>query len=242
VSYEVKHNEANGEENRDGSNANMACNYGKEGPTRNAGLEAVRNKQAKNFIATLLLSIGTPMLLGGDEFRRTQGGNNNAYCQDNAISWYDWRFLAIHADLVRFSKGTIAFRMRHPAFRRPEFFTGKDADFNATPDITWFDESGKNPDWASIDHRIAARIDGSKADILADRDDNDFYLIFNAKDASAIFKIGPAPGGRFWHRAIDTSLPSPEDLSEAGGEPIIAPQDEYAVAPRSFVLLISRDI
>jgi glycogen operon protein len=242
VSYEHKRNESNGEGSHDGLDSNLSCNYGEEGPTRSAALEAVRNKQAKNFLATLLLSIGTPMILGGDEFRRTQGGNNNAYCQDNAISWYDWRFMAIHADLLRFAKNLIAFRMWHTAFRRPEFFTGKDADFNATPDITWFDETGKSPDWASIDDRIAARIDGSKADILADRDDNDFYLIFNAKDASAIFKIGPAPGGRFWYRAIDTSLPSPEDFSEAGKEPIIVPQDEYAVAPRSFVLFISRDI
>jgi glycogen operon protein len=240
VSYERKHNERNGEENRDGSDANYSCNYGEEGPGRNAALEAVRNRQAKNFLSTLLLSIGTPMLLGGDEFRRTQGGNNNAYCQDNATSWSDWRYSAIHADLVRFTKGLIAFRMRHPAFRRPEFFTGKDASFNAAPDISWFDESGANPDWATIDDRIAARIDGSKADILADRDDNDFYLIYNAKDASAVFKIGEAPSGHLWCRAIDTSLPSPEDLCEAGKEPALNPQGEYAVAPRSFVLLISR--
>jgi isoamylase len=241
VTYERKHNERNGEGGSDGSDANYSYNYGEEGSSRNAALEAVRNKQAKNFLATLLLSIGTPMLLGGDEFRRTQGGNNNAYCQDNETSWFDWRFLAIHADLRRFAKGVIAFRMRHPAFRRPEFFTGQDADFNATPDITWFDEEGKSPDWATIDARIAARIDGSKADILADRDDNDFYLIFNAKDASAVFKVGPAPLARRWHRVVDSSLPSPEDFMGEGEEPILVPQDEYAVAPRSFVLLISRD-
>jgi glycogen operon protein len=241
VTYDRKHNERNGEGGRDGSDANYSCNYGEEGPSRNAALEAVRNKQAKNFLATLLLSIGTPMLLGGDEFRRTQGGNNNAYCQDNETSWFDWRLLGIHADLRRFAKCIVAFRMRHPAFRRPEFFTGQDADFNATPDITWFDEEGKSPDWATIDAHIAARIDGSKADILADRDDNDFYLIFNAKDASAVFKIGPAPLARRWHRVVDSSLPAPEDFIEEGEEPILVPQDEYAVAPRSFVLLISRD-
>jgi glycogen operon protein len=241
VSYERKHNERNGEDGRDGSDSNNSDNYGEEGPSRNAALEAVRNRHVKNFLATLLLSIGTPMLLGGDEFRRTQGGNNNAYCQDNETSWFDWRLKGIHADIFRFVKGLIAFRMRHPAFRRPEFFTGQDADFNATPDITWFDEDGKSPDWATIDDRIAARIDGSKADILADRDDNDFYLIFNANDKSAVFKIGPAPMARHWHRVIDSSLPSPEDLAENGAEPILVPQDEYAAAPRSFVLLISRD-
>jgi isoamylase len=241
VTYENKHNEGNGEGNGDGSNANYSRNYGEEGPSRNAAVEAVRNNQTKNFMATLLLSIGTPMLLGGDEFRRTQAGNNNAYCQDNETNWFDWRYLSIHADLRRFVKELLAFRMRHPAFRRPEFFTGQDAEFNSTPDITWFDENGKSPDWALIDSRIAARIDGSKADILADRDDNDFYLIFNAKAESAVFKVGPAPFARIWHRVADTSLPTPEDFTEPGAEPILVPQDEYAVAPRSFVLLISRD-
>jgi glycogen operon protein len=241
VSYNHKHNERNGEEGRDGSDADYSFNYGEEGPSRNAALEAIRNRQAKNFLSTLLLSIGTPMLLGGDEFRRTQGGNNNAYCQDNEIGWCDWGRRKAYEGLVRFARGLIAFRMRHPAFRRPEFFTGLDADFNATPDITWFDEMGMNPDWAKIDARIAARIDGSKADILADRDDNDFYLIFNAKDESAVFKVGPAPMARRWFRVIDSSLPSPEDLAEPGDEAILVPQDEYAVSPRSIVLLISRD-
>jgi isoamylase len=241
VSYERKHNERNGEQGRDGSDADFSSNYGDEGPSRNAALEAIRNRQAKNFLATLLLSIGTPMLLGGDEFRRTQLGNNNAYCQDNEISWSDWGRAESYEGLVRFVRGLIAFRMRHPAFRRPEFFTGMDADFNAIPDITWFDEKGLSPDWAKVDLRIAARIDGSKADILADRDDNDFYLIFNAKDESAVFKIGPAPLARLWYRVVDSSLPSPEDLCNPGAEQILVPQDEYAVSSRSIVLLISRD-
>jgi glycogen operon protein len=241
VSYDRKHNERNGEGGRDGSDANYSCNHGEEGPSRIAAIEAARNSQAKNFLATLLFSIGTPMLLGGDELRRTQGGNNNAYCQDNETSWYDWRLLEAHSDLHRFARLAIDFRRRHPAFRRPEFFIGQDADFNSTPDITWFDEEGKSPDWAKVDARIAARIDGSKADILADRDDSDFYLIFNARAESAVFKLGPAPLARRWHRAVDTSLPAPEDFSEQGQEPILVPQAEYAVAPRSFVLLISRD-
>jgi len=241
VTYDRKHNESNGEDGRDGSDSNYSSNYGEEGPTRLASLEAVRNRQVKNFLATLLLSIGTPMLLGGDEFRRTQKGNNNAYCQDNETSWHDWDLLRAHADVLRFARGIIAFRMRHPAFRRPEFFTGQDADFNSIPDITWFDETGKSPDWARVSGRIAARIDGSKADVLADRDDNDFYIIYNAEAESVIFSIGPAPLARRWHRAIDSSLPSPEDLCEPGMEPILMPQDEYAVAPRSIVVLISSD-
>jgi len=241
VSYERKHNEANGEDNRDGSDTNYSANYGEEGPTKIASIEAVRNQQVKNFLATLLLSIGTPMLLGGDEFRRTQRGNNNAYCQDNDISWYDWSLARTHADILRFARGLIAFRMQHPAFRRPEFFTGKDTDFNSIPDITWFDEKGESPDWARINGKIAARIDGSKAEVLADRDDSDFYIIFNAETESCVFTVGPAPRARLWRRAIDSSLPSPEDFCEPGTEPVLAPQDEYAAAPRSLVVLISRD-
>jgi glycogen operon protein len=241
VSYERKHNESNGEDNRDGSDANYSSNYGEEGPTKIASIEAVRNQQVKNFLATLLLSIGTPMLLGGDEFRRTQEGNNNAYCQDNDISWYDWSLARSHGDILRFTRGLIAFRMQHPAFRRPEFFTGKDTDFDSIPDITWFDEKGESPDWARINGKIAARIDGSKAEVLADQDDSDFYIIFNAETESCVFSVGPAPRARLWRRAIDSSLPSPEDFCEPGTEPILAPQDEYAAAPRSIVVLISRD-
>ncbi|HOX32532.1 MAG TPA: glycogen debranching protein GlgX [Spirochaetales bacterium] len=240
VSYERKRNEANGEAGRDGSDANLSANYGEEGPTRNAAIEATREKQAKNFLATLLLSIGTPMILAGDELRRTQGGNNNAYCQDNPTSWIDWALAAAHPGLYRFAAKLVELRLRHPSFRRPEFFTGQDADYNACPDITWFDETGANPDWARAEHRLAARIDGSKADILADRDDNDFYLIFNAAAESALFSIGPAPLARRWYRVVDTSLPSPEDLLEPGEELPLLPQDEYAVAPRSLVLLLSK--
>ncbi|HUW39712.1 MAG TPA: glycogen debranching protein GlgX [Rectinemataceae bacterium] len=240
VSYEHKHNEVNGEGSSDGHDANFSCNYGEEGPSHNAEIEAVRNRQAKNFLATLLLSIGTPMLLGGDEFRRTQRGNNNAFCQNNEISWYDWSTLETHGALRRFVAELAAFRMRHPAFRRPEFFTGEDSDFNAIPDIAWFDENGKSPDWARIERRIAARIDGSKADILADRDDNDFFLIYNAAEESAVFRLCPAPLARRWHRVVDTSLPEDEDILAPGKEIIVAPQDEYAVAPRSMVLLISK--
>ena len=240
VSYERKRNEANGEEGRDGADENLSCNYGVEGPTRIAAIEAVRERQAKNFMATLLLSIGTPMLLAGDELRRSQGGNNNAFCQNNATSWIDWGLAARHAGYRRFVGELVAFRMRHPAFRRPEFFTGMDADFNATPDISWFDESGADPDWAKAERRLAARLDGSKADIIADRDDNDFYLIFNAAEESAVFAVGPAPMARRWYRAIDTSLPSPEDILLPGEEILLVPQDEYATAPRSLVVLLSK--
>jgi len=240
VSYESKHNEDNGEEGRDGSDLNLSSNYGEEGPTRVAAILAVRERQAKNFLATLLLSIGTPMLLAGDEIRRSQGGNNNAFCQDNGTSWIDWGLAGRNGDFRRFVKELIAFRLSHPAFRRPEFFTGQDADFNASPDITWFDEKGTNPDWAKIEHRLAARIDGSKAEISADRDDCDFYLMFNASEEPVTFSVKPAPMARRWYRVIDTALPAPEDILGPGSEALLAPQGRYALAPRSMAVLLAR--
>jgi glycogen operon protein len=241
VSYNGKHNEENGEGGRDGNDSNFSFNYGYEGPSTNVAILEVRRRQVKNFFATLLLSIGTPMVLGGDEFGRSQGGNNNAFCQNNAMSWYDYGLVTANAELHRFVRKLIAFRLLHPAFRRPEFFTGKDADYNAAPDISWFDEGGGSPDWARIEKRIAWRIDGSRADSLADRDDSDFYIICNASTEPSSFKIGKAPLNRLWARVIDTARPSPADFLEAGAEELILPQASYAVAPRSFVLLVSKE-
>lgn len=242
VSYNGKHNEENGEGNRDGHDSNFSFNYGYEGPCPNLEIEAVRNRQMKNFFATLLFSIGTPMLLGGDEFRRTQRGNNNAYCQNNETSWFDYDLITRHGDVRRFVREAIAFRLRHPAFRRPEFFTGKDADYNAIPDITWFDERGKSPDWARIERRIAWRIDGSKADILHDRDDNDFLLICNADPEAFAWRLCRAPMGRLWHRIVDTARASPADFLPAGSEELVVPQEEYHMAGRSFVLFMSKSL
>ncbi|WP_304240122.1 glycogen debranching protein GlgX [Gracilinema caldarium] len=240
VSYAEKHNEENGEENRDGHGANFSCNYGFEGPTKNPAIETIRFRQMRNLITTLMISLGTPMLLGGDEMGRTQRGNNNAYCQDNEISWYDWTLLDEHRDFYRFVKEMLAFRMKHPAFLRPEFFTGKDGNYNAIPDITWFDEHGNSPDWAKIDKRLAYRLDGSKADTFADRDDNDFYIMFNSSREGCLFTIAEAHRGKKWFRVVDTSLPSPDDIVSPGLEQAIPSQKEYYVHERTTVILMSK--
>jgi glycogen operon protein len=239
VTYDHKHNEANGEGNHDGHDGNFSCNYGIEGVSDESAIAFLRNRQVKNFIATLLLSIGTPMILGGDEFRRTQAGNNNAYCQNNSCSWYDFSLVETNEDISRFVRELIALRLRHPAFRRPEFFTGRDADFNAMPDIMWYDDKGQSPDWARIESMIAWRLDGSRADIMSDRDDNDFYVICNASALAHTFGIHNARYGKLWARAIDTALPSPHDISVAGHEEIISPQNSYLMEGRSLVLLMS---
>jgi glycogen operon protein len=180
------------------------------------------------------------MLLGGDEFARTQGGNNNAYCQDNEISWYDWTLLEKNRGLFRFVKEMIAFRLRHHGFMRPEFYTGRDGSYNAIPDIMWFDEKGEPPDWEKTDPCLALRMDGSRADILADRDDNDFFIIFNAGVKQVTCRICEPLPGKKWYLAVDTSLRSPEDILPPGRERRLPDQDEYFMQGRSMAILLSK--
>jgi len=240
VSYADKHNQENGEDGDDGFGKNLSANYGTEGGTEDPRIEKVRNRQVKNFLATLLLSLGTPMLLGGDEMRRTQLGNNNPWCQNNEISWYDWRLLEAHADIHRFCREAIAFRKRHPAFLRPEFWNGRDAGHNAIPDITWFTEAGLPADWSPESRTLALLIDGNKADIDADRDDNDFFVMYNASEEEVIFTLAPIPPGKEgWHRAIDTALAPPLDIAAAGDEARVQ-TETYRVAGLSMATLLSK--
>jgi len=240
VSYERKHNEENGEGNRDGWDANFSVNCGVEGPTNDPAIESTRNRLVKNFLATLLLSLGTPMLLGGDEMRRTQSGNNNPWCQNNEISWYDWENLTTHADIHAFSRALISFRMRHPAFLRPEFFSGKNSRHNRIPDITWLTETGEPADWAPGRHALSLLIDGNKAETAADRDDNDICIMCNASPRDTPFVLAPIPPGKEgWYRAIDTALPAGQDITALGREQRV-PRDTYTLAGRSLVVLLSK--
>jgi isoamylase len=240
VSYEKKHNEENGEGNRDGSTPDQSANYGAEGPTENPLIETVRNRQVKNFLATLLLSLGTPMILGGDEFRRTQRGNNNPWCQNNEISWYDWRFLKQHPDIHRFCRELIRFRLRHPAFLRPEFYNGKNSPHTTIPDITWLTDQAEPADWAPEHRTLALLIDGNKSEIDADRDDNDILIMFNASTEEILFTLAPIPEGKEgWYRAIDTGLPTPRDIVLPGQEERVN-RETCHVEARSTVVLLSR--
>jgi glycogen operon protein len=240
VSYNGKHNEENGEENRDGGANNYSDNYGFEGPSINPAIEAVRERQIKNFFTTLMISLGTPMILGGDEFGRTQKGNNNAYCQDNDISWYDWSLMEKNRNLFRFVREIIAFRLRHHGFMRPEFFTGRGGKYNALPDITWFNENGEIPDWDKVGACLALRIDGTKTDIQSDRDDNDFYIMLNSELNPVNFTFCNAPKGKFWALAVDTALPSPDDILLPGQEKPFLTENQYLVKDRSIVIFISK--
>ncbi|MCL2128681.1 MAG: glycogen debranching enzyme, partial [Treponema sp.] len=240
VSFNSKHNEDNGEENRDGNGNNLSYNYGSEGPAQDPVLEGIRTRQIKNFIATLMISLGTPMLLGGDEIGRTQKGNNNAYCQDNEISWYDWSLAAKNGELFHFTKEMISFRLKHPGFMRPEFYTGREGSYNAIPDINWYNEKGVSPDWDHIGPGLALQINGRRADVLRDKDDNDFFIMFNSGTELIIFSIPPAAERKHWYRVVDTGMNPPNDIMGAGKEEALMLPNKYKMKARSMAILISK--
>lgn len=240
VSYNGKHNEENGEDNWDGSNNNCSCNYGFEGPTSNAKIENLRIKQIKNFMLTLLVSEGTPMFTAGDEFRRTQNGNNNAYCQDNPISWIDWSLKEKNREIFDFVKKAIALRKKHWVFRRREFFSGKDIDGNLIADIEWFDELGQKPDWDMQNQFLAYRIDGNDREEHITENDNDFYIMLNASAHDITVKLPAPQTGRQWVRVVDTSIPYPEDFMNEGEEEILNVQTLYILPSRSMAVLMGK--
>ena len=222
VSYARKHNEANGENNGDGSDANYSSNYGAEGPTHDPQIERIRLRQIKNFIATLFVSRGVPLFLGGDEFRRTQKGNNNAYCQDNEVSWYNWELFDKNRHIFRFTREMIAFRKRNRVVREVKFYEGSD--------IEWFGDDAGPPDWSVGSRSVACRIFGSP----------DLYLIFHAGSEGREFRIPPSRESRRWHLAVDTSKREPDDIHGPGEEKLLDRQDRYPVADRSIVILIGK--
>jgi isoamylase len=208
VSYNHKHNEANGDGNADGSNDNRSWNCGTEGPTDDPAITELRNRQARNFLATLLLSQGVPMLLAGDELGRTQQGNNNAYCQDNELSWVDWESAGKHADLLEFTSDLIALRREHPVFRRRRFFSG---ELGGRRDISWLTPAGAemtNADWqASNTRSLAVLLNGEAITEPGPRGepitDQSFLLLFNAHDMPVTFTL---PGtASDWHVVVDTA-------------------------------------
>ena len=224
VSYACKHNEANGEGNRDGADQNHSANYGVEGESPDADVDEVRERQIRNFLLTLAVSRGVPMLLAGDEFRRTQRGNNNAYCQDNEISWIDWSFSEQHHSLVRFARRVFAFRRTHAVLRQEAFYSDRD--------IQWFDSEGRRPNWLDpASTRLACLIHGEAGP--------DMYLMFNPGTEPASFVLPDLADPAHWRIAFDTTQPSlGEDES---GEPLpeVVKDGRYMLGQRSCAIMLA---
>ncbi|MGH7790188.1 MAG: glycogen debranching protein GlgX [Candidatus Binatia bacterium] len=215
VAYDHKHNEANGEDNRDGSDDNASWNCGVEGPSDDPAVAALRARQRRNLLTLLLLAQGSPMLLAGDEFGRSQRGNNNAYCQDNEISWLDWTRLEQERDMFRFTKLLIAFRRDHHVLRHDDFLTGTPDGPHARPDVMWHGVELDRPDFGPQSRSLAMHLAGE----YAETPDGDIYLAANAWQDELHFALpAPHPGTR-WVKVIDTAESSPHDIAAPGSEP-----------------------
>jgi len=230
VSYNQKHNEENGEDSRDGMDDNLSWNCGAEGSTSDMQIEALRGRQIKNLLVLNFLAVGTPMLLMGDEVRRSQRGNNNAYCQDNEISWFDWSLLERNADLHRFVRMMISFRSRRDvAVERSELTLGALLE---QARLAWHGVELNRPDWGSDSHSIAFTVDSFRGRFT-------IHAMLNAYWKALTFEL-PLTGNYkdgHWRRWIDTSLPSPHDISEWAESPVVS-AERYDVEARSVVILV----
>lgn len=228
VSYQRKHNLANGEGNRDGSNDNRSWNSGAEGETDDPAILRLRKRRAKNLIATLMISQGVPMILAGDEFLRTQQGNNNAWCQDNQISWLDWSLVESQKDFLRFTREMIWLRRRHPSLRRRSFFKG---DTGERSDIIWHGVEPNQPDFNSP--TLAFAIDGT---FIEQGDaDCDWFVACHAAEKAVQITLPPSPSGRPWRMTIDTAAESPLDVYPDCAGPIV--ESMIMVIPHAMVVL-----
>jgi len=231
VSYNDKHNEANGEGNRDGGNDNASWNCGVEGPTDDPAIEALRNRQVKNFFTVTMLSLGVPMILMGDEVRHTQGGNNNAYCQDNELSWFDWSLLKKHADVQRFVSLLCARRTLRDVQHEQQRVSLSTMLQNSNH--SWHGTMLGKPDWGDGSHSVAfeAELRGEKMR---------FFLILNAYWEALDFELPKLESGNSWQRWIDTALESPNDIVPWESAPPVT-AEKYHAESRSVVMLYTRE-
>jgi isoamylase len=237
VSYNEKHNEANQEGNRDGSDDNRSWNCGAEGETDDPGINALRERQQRNFLATLLLSQGAPMLLGGDEIARTQGGNNNGWCQDSEISWFNWELDERAQRQLEFAQRLIALRRAHPVFHRRDFLTGEARNGSHLPDAWWFRPDGRRmtqQDWNAGAQRLGLFLNGDEIAAPGPGgervEDASFLLLFNASPEDTEFQMPSRRFGRQWQLVFQT-------LDPAAGAATVAARGRLVVASRSLALL-----
>lgn len=234
VSFNGKHNDENGENNRDGTDDNNCYNHGYEGITVNPKIEGLRLKKLKNFMICLMVSQGVPMFAAGDEFRKTQGGNNNAYCQDNETSWINWNFENKNSELLDFTKKAIKLRKEHPVFRRKNFFSGSKAE------IEWYDSDGRNPDWSKMKRFLAFKLIGSSVVDSEGKPDNDFYIAGNTDIYDITITLPSLPKEKNWHFVADSSISGNDSFAESGKEVYLLEQQRYVLPASSFVILMAK--
>jgi isoamylase len=232
VSFNGKHNEANGEGNRDGASQNLSWNCGVEGVTADLEVKRLRNRQVKNFLTLTLLATGTPMIQMGDEVRRTQGGNNNAYCQDNAISWFDWQLVEKHADIHRFTKALIAMRMnRNLPIERLDMTLN---ELLRRQPFQWHGVELNAPDWGHESHTLAATVPLLGYELI-------LHVIINAYWEPLEFEVPPLEEGESWRRCVDTYLDPPDDIYAWADAPKLV-GSTYRVQPRSVAILLAKAV
>ncbi|MGM0507676.1 MAG: glycogen debranching protein GlgX [Fusobacteriota bacterium] len=236
VSYNEKHNFENGERNRDGANDNYSYNHGVEGKTGDPEIINLRKKQVKNFFVILGISQGVPMMLMGDEFARSKGGNNNTYCHDNDINWLDWDNKKEYADINEFVKKMFKFRKEHHSLKRAHFFLSKDLSGDGVPDITWHGTKLEKPDWGYFSRVLAFMISGEDFMDKETPSDNDIYVALNAHTDALDFEL-PKLKGKNWYRIVDTDK---ENAFLDEGK--IVTSKKYKVEGRSSIILISKKI
>ena len=233
VSYNRKHNQANGEENRDGDNHNHSSNYGIEGTTDDPVINALRLRQVKNFMAMLMLSQGVPMILAGDEVLRSQQGNNNCYCQDNELSWFDWNLLEKNRGMFCFTKGMIELRKRHPCLMQRHYLSGKKTDVAGMQDVTWHGPQLNKPQWTDSSCRVLActlsRVEPGEEDL---------HIMFNMSEDNLAMEL-PQLKGRKWHLAVDTARAISLDVIEPRQQQAIR-EKNIQVSSHSVVVCESR--
>ncbi|MFK7768481.1 MAG: glycogen debranching protein GlgX [Mariniblastus sp.] len=239
VSYREKHNLANGEDNRDGDNNNFSENFGVEGPTDQPIIDQLRLRQIKNLIATLMLSQGVPMLVAGDEFRRTQKGNNNAYCQDNEISWLDWSLVEKNAELVRFSRSLIDFRRSQPTVRREHFLTGVPNSKDGWADVSWFSPLGTAVDWHQQDLPIICLLAAPTESEDPQSVGRDVLLMINSSSMGCRFMIPTISKSKKWRLFLDTSLPSPHDVYPELNGPELTVSGSHTLPYKSLAVYVA---
>ncbi|MBE9461779.1 glycogen debranching protein GlgX [Dyadobacter subterraneus] len=237
--YNEKHNIANGENNNDGGNDNDSWNHGVEGETEDVGINQLRHRQIKNALSILMVSQGVPMILSGDEMGVTKFGNNNTYCHDNELNWTDWGLLKKNADIYNFARHILRFRRAHPVLRSATHFQHRDYVGSGFPDISFHGTQAWKPDYSDSSKCLAFMLDGAHAKNGSIKDDM-IYVAMNTYWDALYYELPVLSAGRNWYLAVNTSMPSGEDIFEIGKEPILSEQGRFLVGGRSTVILVGK--